>query len=414
MKLLNQHFLLSVSCLIFLAIGGNSHGSPLSDLANQMAVGTWAPLSTTGFDNNLLKTGSTDYVLNYGNSAVWDPINKEVRYMGKGHQESTRMIIYSESTNSWARGPTTVSSPHGYDHNAINPATGAQYYFGGQVFMRKYENGSWSNLPNLTGTQYSWPIALGIEYFPEVDKLFLVSNNRLVWLDNGSWSNVPGLSSISTGGYHLVAEYSPADKVIYYGGGNGEKTLYRLDADLNQTAIADAPIPIAVNSSIVSVDPVSGDILLVGRDQTAWNYRPSTDDWVPWDDVPIFTPQWNNKISFTLAVPIADYGVTMYLSRVHGVYLYKHAALAVTEPPGDFDGDFDVDGADFLQWQRGESQSPLNLADFDAWEANFGTVDNSLATSSTTVPEPSTLLLFGLATGLALSFSSKRALSPAP
>jgi len=247
MKVRNQHFLLSATILFSLVIGGNCLGSPLSDLANQMAPGTWASLNTTGFDNNLLKTGSTDYVLNYGNSAVWDPINKEVRYMGKGHQESTRMIIYSESTNSWKKGPTTESAPHGYDHNAIDPSTGVQYYFGGQNFMRKYENGSWSNMPNLPGNQYTWPIALAIEFFPEVGKLFLVDDTNLLWLNNGSWSNVPGTSRISTGGYHLVAEYSPADKVLYYGGGNGERTLYRLDADLNQTTIADAPVNIAVN-----------------------------------------------------------------------------------------------------------------------------------------------------------------------
>jgi len=51
---------------------------------------------------------------------------------------------------------------------------------------------------------------------------------------------------------------------------------------------------------------------------------------------------------------------------------------------GDFDNDNDVDGADFLAWQR----DGLSATDLDAWEANFGT-DASLA-SSTSVPEPST------------------------
>jgi len=65
---------------------------------------------------------------------------------------------------------------------------------------------------------------------------------------------------------------------------------------------------------------------------------------------------------------------------------------------GDFDSDGDVDGSDFLKWQRGESSSsPLSSTDLAAWEANFGTVANSL-----TVPEPSTLFLLGLAAVLAL------------
>ncbi len=74
---------------------------------------------------------------------------------------------------------------------------------------------------------------------------------------------------------------------------------------------------------------------------------------------------------------------------------------AVAEPwPGDFDQDGDVDGADFLMWQRGESPNSLSQSDLFAWHTNFGTVGPLMATS-TTVPEPSAwiMLLLGLATG---------------
>ncbi|MBN1855218.1 MAG: hypothetical protein JW829_20975 [Pirellulales bacterium] len=54
--------------------------------------------------------------------------------------------------------------------------------------------------------------------------------------------------------------------------------------------------------------------------------------------------------------------------------------------PGDFDLDGDVDGADFLVWQRGESPEPLSASDLADWEANFGTVVQQ--TSLTGVPEP--------------------------
>jgi hypothetical protein len=44
------------------------------------------------------------------------------------------------------------------------------------------------------------------------------------------------------------------------------------------------------------------------------------------------------------------------------------------EPPiaGDFDGDFRVDGNDFLKWQRGESPAPLSTGDLTAWRTHFG------------------------------------------
>lgn len=64
----------------------------------------------------------------------------------------------------------------------------------------------------------------------------------------------------------------------------------------------------------------------------------------------------------------------------------------VTGTPGDFDGDGDVDGADFLLWQRDTS-----IGDLADWEDNFGFAPAVAATAS--VPEPATAitLLMGLA-----------------
>jgi len=62
---------------------------------------------------------------------------------------------------------------------------------------------------------------------------------------------------------------------------------------------------------------------------------------------------------------------------------------------GDFDSDGDVDGNDFLAWQRGESPDPLSAGDLALWEDNFGTTAAQVAAS--TIPEPSSLLLLSLA-----------------
>ena len=59
---------------------------------------------------------------------------------------------------------------------------------------------------------------------------------------------------------------------------------------------------------------------------------------------------------------------------------------------GDFDGDGDVDGWDFLKWQRGGSPSPLSVTDFSDWEDNFGMVE-PLSASPASVPEPQSVLL---------------------
>jgi len=69
---------------------------------------------------------------------------------------------------------------------------------------------------------------------------------------------------------------------------------------------------------------------------------------------------------------------------------------------GDFDNDDDVDGADFLAWQRDQSVGALS-----DWESTFGTTGLPI-TASTSVPEPSSgiLLLLGVTVFVSMSTRS--------
>ena len=70
--------------------------------------------------------------------------------------------------------------------------------------------------------------------------------------------------------------------------------------------------------------------------------------------------------------------------------------------PGDFDFDGDVDGNDFLKWQRtlgtsdsmadGDDSGTVGPEDLAIWKNHYGEVAGSTS-SSTTVPEPSALIL---------------------
>lgn len=67
---------------------------------------------------------------------------------------------------------------------------------------------------------------------------------------------------------------------------------------------------------------------------------------------------------------------------------------------GDFDGDGDVDGRDFLAWQRGGSPRPLGPGNLALWKQSYG--DSGALISSTApmaVPEPSGLAMLLLAVG---------------
>jgi hypothetical protein len=68
--------------------------------------------------------------------------------------------------------------------------------------------------------------------------------------------------------------------------------------------------------------------------------------------------------------------------------------FVTTGPNGDYDNDGDVDGRDFLIWQRGGSPNSLSSGDLAAWQANYGT--GSIAAANVAVPEPSSWMLFSL------------------
>jgi hypothetical protein len=94
-----------------------------------------------------------------------------------------------------------------------------------------------------------------------------------------------------------------------------------------------------------------------------------------------------------------DGDLSLFLSLAGGGTVQGTVQYVATPTPGDFDFDGDVDGSDFLVWQRGFG-TIYTAADLIDWENNFG-VPLALAAASS-VPEPTTLtilsslLLFGL------------------
>jgi hypothetical protein len=79
----------------------------------------------------------------------------------------------------------------------------------------------------------------------------------------------------------------------------------------------------------------------------------------------------------------------------------------VTTQPGDYDRDLDVDGADFLEWQRqtgssvmeyegadGNGDGTIDAADLTVWSDNFGFYGSAVTAAGsplTTVPEPAAI-----------------------
>jgi surface-anchored protein len=73
-----------------------------------------------------------------------------------------------------------------------------------------------------------------------------------------------------------------------------------------------------------------------------------------------------------------------------GIFTFLVGDAAGETLPGDFDGDGDVDGRDFLLWQRGSSRTPLSSRDLADWQAHYGEQVDQIA-SSYAIPEPRSL-----------------------
>jgi hypothetical protein len=91
---------------------------------------------------------------------------------------------------------------------------------------------------------------------------------------------------------------------------------------------------------------------------------------------------------------VADVLPDYFLAANQGLGLVAGPGTCPATKPGDYDNDGDVDGRDFLVWQRGGSPTPNSAADLATWRTNFG----SAVAAGGAIPEPSTL---GLALAMA-------------
>ncbi len=80
-----------------------------------------------------------------------------------------------------------------------------------------------------------------------------------------------------------------------------------------------------------------------------------------------------------------------------GPFAGEWSLTSLPIPVGGHDLDSDVDGADFLYWQRGESPVALSAADLAKWQDNFGSDLGAIPAFTTAVPEPSSLVSLLLA-----------------
>jgi hypothetical protein len=92
-------------------------------------------------------------------------------------------------------------------------------------------------------------------------------------------------------------------------------------------------------------------------------------------------------------------------------FVFMTIARTALTQPGDFDFDGDVDGRDFLVWQRGGSPNALSAGDLADWQAGYGVGALSAVTA---VPEPAALFLFVVGSVWGNLFSFRRGFRASP
>ena len=334
----------------------------LGNLASSMQPGTWAVLNTagdaSGFSQALLDSGNGHHILEYADKATWDPTSKQVLYIGQGHYEIQKFITYNEATNTWTVQPKPFWDcsasgggciGHGFQHNAINP-NGREFYYrqygSTKFFKYNIDSKSWnaisnSSLDNLV--QYV-QVSGGVEYFPApVNKLIFVngelnSTANIYSSDGSSWSRVGATGQYAVGNYSTIAVYNPVAQSMLIGGGNvNPRKLYKINNALQVTPLGNAPINIDVSTSIVTVDPVSGDYLVFANGGQFYKYNITSDSWIQLNagSVPFLV---GGSVFGVVAAPINSHGVVMFIQYNFGnskVFLYKHSTTAssLTSPP---------------------------------------------------------------------------------
>jgi|GEM_PF-4709013 len=319
---------------------GHKHyrSSRMQRLAEQLDPGEYQLL-----DTGLLHEQATEgniSVLTWSDSAGWDPVHRRVQMVCK--RASTfphRHMIYNERANQWQvniESEVFGTTGHCYDGNATDPQNGVHYflpYYSTEV--RRYAQGQWDRLSAMPVSRVAAMSATWIEQSSKGPGLLTVvgGSSGAGWYNplTESWerlkdtTNYP-VDGVTWGTYHVVSEYNPVHRLTVMGGGNeANNVLYKMDEDFQFSLLQATPFAMGARSSLLSVDPVSGNYLVYDfNGKSWWHFDPINDSWSVLDEA-VSPPLFDSNIG-AVQVPIPEYGVVMFIeaSSEPKVYLYKN------------------------------------------------------------------------------------------
>ena len=278
---------------------------------------------------------------------------------------------------------------------------------GGQTSDVKVAPGSWADQP---GWGIQGDLATGVEHWTHTFDTAIPAGTTTVTATAKAyvrWGGDPsGWATRGDNGFGVRSDPGALDAGLAYDGTSGATGGWKLfvdgvgsvnmfDAHYEGTNVVNAAstgTPIEITLDLVN-DTITGTVDYV-EDNGIWGDGPSTK-----------TMSTGGPGSAATLAGRVHYHTDMVNSdQLGGLDLDTILVTAETGLTGDFDMDGDVDGEDFLLWQR-----DMGVGDLSDWEANFGTSSLAAASTATTsaVPEPTSglLLAFGV---FALSSAIRR------
>jgi hypothetical protein len=326
----------------------------LSKLAAAMEPGTWAELKTDmpkglwtspPVDGGRNKGGTGGlHIAGWTDDAHWDSRTGQFLYMGL--RQTRQFVAYSEEKNAWRviDLDRTSDNPcfhsqygHIYGSNGLDHERGR--FFHRYNSYRSQKNGldldggisyfdtqaeTWTKLPPVPAD--STFTGMAIEYFGALDGLVILGKEA--WLFSNERQRWERLGPSPVDGYHSLMRHNPFRREVLMAGGNaGPQVVARLKQDGTVERLKDFPFNIGVQNGHLSIDPVSGRYLILGRNKDKdegkqlYEFDSDTNDY----RLAKAGAHWPyTRYAMPVVAFIPEYGVTMWAEQ--RVYLYKHDA----------------------------------------------------------------------------------------
>lgn len=242
-------------------------------IAAGMAAGQWAQVTgVTGLTSAMFEVGPTN-TTDWADKWVYDPVRKQMRFTGQGHQQDQKNYLWDWATNvfstqpdwPWDTTPAVIPDGHAYNHNTMDPTTGDYVYWGyngttGRLWARS--TNTWSDLTRPGAGQIP---SAGVEWLPSIGSaggLIVHQGTSCYRWDRAAntWST-PENGTLTGQTYHTVAVRSIPNALVFFGGNSVR--AWKIGATGGATALPDCPAEFGVATGLTTACPVSGEILVI-------------------------------------------------------------------------------------------------------------------------------------------------------